>query len=400
MNSWSIFLKRLRKNSNYQFRVFRSVADWTVVIYILLPAALIAIFNYYSWWMEAPKWIEGIPFFLIFSLMYAMIWAGNLRTYVEEADKVFLIRQKPLFMNMKKWAYGYTIVHEAVGLLISFLLLLPMLLYHYQLYWLDIILLLLFLLSLKSFILLIKYHLRKIEHRWKKLALQSLVFLILGVYSILIFQIWQSNLLIPVIALSCLTFMLSIIFSLKALLTHASIEHEIAIHHEERTKNIDRIFMMAQEIGKPRISNRKKPLFWKKSKRIFRNRTPVNGFAELFIKAFIRNHTYWLSYTQIISVCTAAIVIIPPLWIKVLMFFIFLIWLHSWLVNVWDQIYYANLQVKKYVERDDYYIARTRAVRSFMVLGIILLTFFVTIGLSIFAMMQFVDIQSGLREML
>lgn len=385
MNSWNVFSIRRRKNRKYQFKVFRSVADWTVVVYILFPAAVIILFNYFSYWRDTPGWIEYLPFSLIFFFIFLLSWHGNIRTYVEEADKVFLIKNRSLFLNMKKWAYGHTIFTETFSLLSLFIFLLPHLLNYYRLQWHELFLLFIFFLSLNFLIMLIKYYVKMIEKRWKQVLMYTMVFILLSGYTILIFQLWQSAFMLPIFLLSVSLLAVAIMLSFTSLLRIGFIEHEIKIYQENRTQNIEMIFMMAPEIEKPVISKRTKPLFFRKSKRLFKHRHAANGFTELFIKSFMRSSAYWLSFLQIISVCTAGIVAIPPMWVKISLFFIFLIWMSTWLQNAWDRIFFMNPQGRKYFERDEFYIARKRAVRYFLLIGLMILLPLVLTGTFVYS---------------
>ncbi|WP_428908320.1 hypothetical protein [Niallia sp. Krafla_26] len=65
------------KNWKYQISIFKTIVDWIVMLYIILPAILIFIFNYLSWWNEIPVWIANIPLFLVFQLTICLYleWA-------------------------------------------------------------------------------------------------------------------------------------------------------------------------------------------------------------------------------------------------------------------------------------------------------------------------------------
>ena len=54
MSSWKLFRDRYIRDRKYQYRVIRSIADWTIIIYLIIPALLFIIFQYRSWWMELP----------------------------------------------------------------------------------------------------------------------------------------------------------------------------------------------------------------------------------------------------------------------------------------------------------------------------------------------------------
>ena len=377
MSSWKLFRDRYIRDRKYQYRVIRSIADWTIIIYLIIPALLFIIFQYRSWWMDLPSWIESIPFILIFMLIYLLSWNGSIRTYVEEADKVFLIKMQLVFLGMKKWGYLYSLFSQSLVTAITFLILLPFLRNHFFLSWQEIGALFFFFIALKALIMLVKYHLKKIDKRFKKLAFSFLLFVALSWMSQLIYYLWDKDALFLVFLCGIVLLTASMYFSLKSIRKLSAIDHEIDMGRADKTKNIELIFILSNEIEKPIVSKRTKPLLFRRSKRMFKKRVPVNGFIELFLKVFLRNRSYVISYFQIISVGTVAIVLIPPLWIKIIIFFGFLIMMNSWLSLVWDKIAPSNPLSKKYSETDFYFKARKSAVIFLFTIAIILLAIFV-----------------------
>ncbi|WP_066292124.1 ABC transporter permease [Bacillus sp. FJAT-29937] len=394
MSSWNIFTDRLVRGWKYQFGVIRSIADWTIILYFILPAAAIFFMMYLSWWLETPSWIENIPLFFLFFLLYLFSWNGNIRTFVQEADKVFLIKNQPIFLGMKKWGYLYSLLFHLLQIAMTIFIFLPFLRNHYLLEWQQIISLLIYFFTKGSLIMLMKWYLGKIESKLKKIIVGIFIFLPLGWFSQFIFLLWEKGLLLPVYGCGAFVVTISIFQSLRVLKKISSIDHNISLGNEAKTKNIDFIFRLSQDIEKPVIvTKRTKPLLFRRSKRIFNNRASVNGFLELFIKIFIRNYSYVGGFLQIISVTTAAIVIIPPIWIKVLIFTGFLIMMYSWLSLVWDKITTSNPISKKYREIPFYFAARKRAVTVLFFLSILILGIFIICWLLI--LMQF-----GFRPMM
>lgn len=386
MRGRDIFISRLIKGWKYQYGVVRSIADWTIMLYIIIPAIVISFMIYRSWWTETPAWIENMPFFLLFFVIYLFSWNGNIRTYVMEADKVFLIKKPKIFLGMKKWGYAYSLLFQAISMGVSVLILLPFVRNHYHLPWQQIIALLFYFIALSSLIILIKFHLRKIEQKFKKIAFGVLLFIALSWFSQLIYFFWEKDMLLPVYLTGVILMAASISQSLQTIRKAASIEYEIDMGQEEKTKNIQLMFMLSHEIEKPIVSKRTKPLFFRHSKRIFKKRTPVNGFIELFIKIFLRNFSYIRGYFQIISVTTAAIVMIPPLWIKIVVFIGFLIMMHSWLSLIWEKVNMSNPLTKKYSEMPGYFSARKKTVITLFILAILFLTIFSIIGFTLYSM--------------
>lgn len=129
------------------------------------------------------------------------------------------------------------------------------------------------------------------------------------------------------------------------------------------------------------ISTRTKPLIFKKSKRLFKNRIPVNAFLELFIKVFFRNPVYWSSFLQLVSATGAAVIFIPPYWLKGAVFIGFILMLHSWLSMIWDRVTISHPLTKKYGEQQAFFSARKKAIHLLLSLGVLMVLAFYSLRL-------------------
>lgn len=383
MSSRKLFIQRLLKGWRYQYDVLKTIADWTVMLYIIIPAITIFLFVYRSWWIEIPNWIENVPFFLLFFLLYLTSWNGNIRTYVETADKVLLIKKSYLFLGMKNWGYGYSLVFHAFTTIEAIFILLPFLFNHYLFEWEQIGSLLFYLISLKTVLMLVIYHLVKIETRLKKFVWIIISFLIVSTMGLLIYSLWKKGFWFPIYLSGVIVITLSIYLSLRSIKKLSFIDHQINMEQKHRNGNIELIFTMAPEIEKPVVTKRTKPLFFRRSKRIFKKRTQSKGFTELFIKVFLRNYSYISGYILMVNVTTIAIVLLPPIWIKVFIFTGYLIMMYSLISLIWDKIMRSNPIMKKYLEQPSYFRARRKVIWVLYLISILLLVFYFLFGVSV-----------------
>ncbi|MBY0124153.1 ABC transporter permease [Bacillus sp. S/N-304-OC-R1] len=393
MSSWHIFLGRLVRGWKYQYRVIRSIADWTIILYLFIPATVFFLMIYRSWWLKIPEWINNIPLILLFYFLYALAWSGNIRTFVQEGDKVFLIKYKRIFIGMKNWGYAYSVAFQTLQMAVAILIFLPFLRNYYLLDWQEILTVFICFLSMNPAIMLIKYFLRKIESKLKKITAGLLGFVLLGWGIRLIFYLWENGSFAAIYVYSGFILTSTIFRSLSMFKKISTIDEDISIGNEDKMKNINLIFSFSYEIEMPVVSKRRKSLFFRESKRIFNKRSKVNGIIELFIKIFIRNFTYVKGYVQIISVTTAAIIIIPPIWMKALIFSGFLIMTYSWLSLVWERIITSTPLGKKYSESPFYFTARKMAIGVLFILAILILSIFISIWL---LAMGYFGIQPGM----
>jgi ABC-2 type transport system permease protein len=373
MTSSKLLFKRLSAEWKYQYSVFKSIADWTIILYLAVPAAVISFFIYRSWWTEMPEWIAMVPAAFLFLPGYIASWGGHYRTFIQEADKVFLIKYRKLYFGLKKGAFFYSLLAGACQAAFIAILLLPFLVGHYAFTMAHAVSYFLFFFSCRVFIMWLKQKLRKIEGKFLRILSSLGSFVLLSWMVQLVFALWLGGNLLTFNMSAVLLLALGIFLYSRILPKTHTFDSEAAFEREERVKYTGLIFQLSYEVEMPSPSTaRKKPFLFRHSKRIFKKRTVSAGFLEVFIKVFLRNPSYWANYLKIISPAVAAIVIIPPIWLKTLIAIGFLIMMFSWLQMVWGKITISHPLTKKYGERDAYFSARTKAVWVLFLLSIIL----------------------------
>lgn len=385
ISSYALFFQRLLGEWKFQTRVFRSILDWTVIVYILLPWLVVFSFIYRSWWVSQPEWIEQIPFVLIILLGYLATWTGNYRTFIQEADKVFLVKHPLLLIALKRLCYGYSLLFHSLGIGFVTLLFLPFFIYTYQYTYTQVFLFFLLLTTLKWLVMAIKLKIKKIEGKLVRVVSRGLLF-ILGSWTLqFIYSFWiQENMLLPTLA--CFLFTaLAVSLYAPQLSKLSTFEEDLANEQSERNKYMNFVLTLSPEMEKVKVSSRKRPLFYRKSGRIFNRRSAENAFVELFIKVFIRNSTYWSGFLQIVSITIVALIILPPVWLKVVIFVAFIVMLHSWLMSIWRQITISHPLTKKYRDTDAFFTAQKKVLRTLVLVGFLMVILSTFIGHQLFA---------------
>ncbi|PAQ13502.1 hypothetical protein CD798_15560 [Bacillaceae bacterium SAOS 7] len=139
MYSWQLLLDRIKRNGRSKYKMWKSILDWTVLLYIAMPAMVAGGIIYRSWWIEIPEWSDQFNFFFLNFLVYTFCWFGQNRTYVQEADGLFLLKHRQKFIRMKQWALAYSVGQAVLKSLLLTLVLLPFLLFHFSLVTSEIV---------------------------------------------------------------------------------------------------------------------------------------------------------------------------------------------------------------------------------------------------------------------
>lgn len=380
MNGFSLFYTRLLREWKFQYGVIKSVADWTILLYMILPSIVIGIGIYRSWWIEVPNWILPIPVELVFLVGYVFTWFGNYRTFIEEADKVFLIKNKRLFLRMKIWSYFSTVISQTLSLVLLLCVLLPFFIVHYELKLANIFVYFFYLLNIKILLMYGKLHLRKMKQKFLRFLFLFFVF---------VFGSWITQLVIWAVAnhpfvLMCIAWvpgMVGVYLSTRKLLKISNFDEELMIEREEKLRYVGLIYQFSYSVEKTTPVIRKNPLLFRHSKRLFKKRTPSHAFIELFLKVFLRNYSYVFSYLQIIGVTISAVVVSPTIWLVGLFFIAFLFILRWYLDACWVKITASHPLVEKYKDHPGYYEGKRKAVNSLFLLGIVIAVVFSSTGI-------------------
>ncbi|WP_010678474.1 ABC transporter permease [Bacillus timonensis] len=346
-----LFRTRLRKEIGYQWGVFKSVVDWTIFLYLFIPALAIGGYHYYIWWSEIPSWMNGIPLSFIFLLLYLFCWEGRIRTFLEEADQLFLLQKRPLIIDLKKWTRNLYVTGYSVGIVFLFGILAPFLFNHYNLSWSDILALAFYFVSLKALILGWKQYLDDISSTWKKGLYTIVLFVAFGAFSFMLVKwaFYASVLLL--FAISLFHWALFLLNSFRRINRLTTFSNDVVIEKQTKLKYVKSIFAFSEYVEKVPSEKKRSPLFYRNSKRIYKKRNRRKSLQELFIKAFFRNKTYLLQCLQISSISTVALFVIPPIWIKCIIFFGYIIMVRIWVKIVYNRIMSNHFIVS--VRKDD-----------------------------------------------
>lgn len=376
MNSKQLFSRRLRQNWKYQYDIFKTITDWTILLYCIIPSSLVFIIIYSSWWHKAPQWIEHVPFSYLFALFFLFIWGGHFRSYYRDADRIFLIKNKRLQLGLKQKGILYTYIFQLLPTTFLAFIVAPLWLNYYQIGLDKLIFTLGLFLSSKWLVMSIKGRLSMHSERWLKVIRMIPVFLGLSIIWSFYYLLFQNNQILTMVGLIIFNVVASVLLVKDRFTSVKTFEQDLAIDESEKHKYIDLIFSLSLVIDQPSkaVSSRKSPILYSKSNRLFKKRTARNGFLELFIKVISRNSEYFLRYFQIIAVNSIAIILIPSFWIKLIIVLFGLYFVQTWIKDNWDMIVGAHSFTKKYADINAYFEGRKIVTYVFSVVFLLLVS--------------------------
>ncbi|WP_113927178.1 ABC transporter permease [Bacillus sp. P14.5] len=382
VNSFRLFSRRYRDGFQFQYKAFKSVADWTVMLYLIIPSLVIGTMIYRSWWIDIPDWVEQVPFELFYLIPFLYILTGYFRTCLLEADQVFLVKHQRLFLGVKKWGIfstyaGTFLLTFAVGGLLA-----PFWLNHYSISVFAFVVYMVFLLSSKWSHMAVKGALAGKKKSWKRTGLFLLAIVVqLQLWGIA-YRLMAAGLDVILLLVNIGLIFFSLVLNRKRIFSENSMKRNLHIEGNLKMKWISLILLFSQHVEKqPVSSERSKPLLFPKSQRIFKRQTPTFGYLELFTKVLIRNFTYSATYTQSIGVLSFSQIVLPALWLKLGAAALVALSIFAWNEWIWEKLVTKHPIGSKYSEKAEFIKVQsiTRAlafIPYFAILAISMLHYF------------------------
>ncbi|CAG9622148.1 ABC transporter permease [Sutcliffiella rhizosphaerae] len=353
MSSFQLYWNRLREEYKYQWKNTKAIIDWTILIYLFLFILFIGAMIY-DMFPSLVALLQGIPFGLTLFIVYYFAWNGTLRIYYQKADHYFFIHRNDLLKGLKKYGIISSIfITFLKGILVavtSYLLLnavAPGLLpwFEWVLYYISIML----------FIMILKKIIAMFWLGWKNRAVNIALFVLLGgiTYFTINWEIW-----VPVISMFLIGTLILYLYYWRT----DSFMSDVEENEKIRQKYVGMIFSASEYVHIPKASSRTKPLFFRKSERIFQERKPQHALTELFFKYLLRNSRHIFSYLKLIGI-TIGVMTFIPLWLKFGLFVAFFFFLKEWLNIVYDELVghpFLDMHKDKKLVKEEYQEMVTR----------------------------------------
>ncbi|MTI82026.1 MAG: hypothetical protein FH758_14345 [Firmicutes bacterium] len=308
-----IFLNRVVSDVKFQYQVWRTVVDWTVAVYMVIPAIIFGVIQYREWWVNPPDFLSLIPLTLFINIIFLFSIKGTVRLFFDKGDQLFLWQKKNWINGIITYSLCYSILIFFLMHIVFFLLLAPFLIVHYQLTVGQLF-------NLFSFSYLfgacMKFarHLVVLSYVGLKQKIVNWVTLVISALLFNYGALFISNYNIWFVVSSILLLGILIVLAFKRIhfkgVFYGDIEREIY----QKMKNVNFLLgFSGYDIKKPK-SPRKRPLLFRSSNTLFKKRNAANALTELCIKSVLRNSKHLLQYFQLVVLCTIIIYTFPLGW--------------------------------------------------------------------------------------
>ncbi|QIW81069.1 ABC transporter permease [Bacillus tequilensis] len=365
MNGRTLFFRRLFDYYKYQFKVLHAVIDWTVALYIVLPALAFLIYQYIDLLNGRGlfyEWSEVMEWRWLYAVCVLIVCTGKVHTFLMEADKVFLLQKKEMIYQLKRYALVYSFLITLAKWVLLFCIVFPFIRHSVHITLTESAALLCYLFGLHAFFLSLKQDTirkRRSISRWLADILFRAV-LFSGSAALIAFTDWRLLALIGILFL-----IFAFCRGLKKAASISGFEAEVMEEKKSRLALAGLVMMMSQEAGIPKVKDRmrRKPLFYRNSKRIFKKRTICTGYKELFFKVMLRNGEYMRHMYMLLSAFTV-LLFVSPIWMKLIVLFVYTGVCRYLLTLIFDKIMDAPFLIGADKESDEYYRARKSCINT------------------------------------
>ncbi|MFJ8354212.1 ABC transporter permease [Bacillus paramycoides] len=328
------FNKRLRHELQRKWKSIRSVADWTVALYIIIPALIFMGIYYRSLWMKELSMEETVYFGLGLLAFYFVTFSRGVRSFFEQADSLFLISYPNHMRRLMKFGMIYTFIRIAITNVIVVFIMLPLLMKSMGATIIQIVLFWIFFTVFRFMLsLLMRFINVRVGKRWVLWIIKNVLFSFGLIFvGISLFFIYKNQLY-------------SILFiGLAALLTVVLVKEkmnyknyffkEVEKEKEESMRWTRGIMQVGGHAAKPSSSN-KNPWMFPRSKKILGKKAD-SRIIESFLKEFLRTSSALMFYVQITLISSVSI-IATPRWITAIILVFALLAIAHYARDYWNE---------------------------------------------------------------
>ncbi|MFJ7735593.1 ABC transporter permease [Lysinibacillus sp. NPDC097287] len=363
----NLFHARRKLERHNNFKLITSVIDWTVALYFVVPAAIISFFLYkdFATYVET-LWVAQVP--LIIWIMLLLLFTGmpTIRTYLQRADRLFLIQDSKQMIQLKRAGFTWTLTKHLCRIGVYLALLAPIFIKVHHLTILDLLSYLLLLFTASFYNALVNL---RIQKKWQQFCISVVVWLT----SIALF------LYVPPIVTASICLILCI-----ACLIYYNRHFGQSMKHFDQLVELDQvefykwqstIFKTAPELRSTLAPKMKKPrILWRNSKRMFSRSDYF--IEELLCKTMLRQSQYKWGYLRLL-LTGLGLILVTPVWAKFVLLTLLFFGLRTYIKSILQLTFEHNVWTIFQVSEEQMQRARARLIKGFV--DIPVLTVFVMV---------------------
>ncbi|AZJ20344.1 ABC transporter permease [Bacillus wiedmannii] len=362
------FYKRLRHELRRKWKSIRSITDWTVALYIIIPALIFMGIYYRSLWIEELSMGETVYFGLGLFAFYVITYSRGVRSFFEQADSLFLISYPAHMQKLIQYGMTYTFIRIAITNVIVVVTMLPVLMKSIGVTKIQVVLFWLFFTVFRFLLsLLTRFIHVRVGKRWLLWIIKNVIFSIsLTFFGLSLFLIY-TNPVYSILSIGLAVFLIIGLIKEKWNYKNCFFK-EVEKEKEESMRWTSGIMQVGGHTAKPSSSN-KKPWMFPRSKK-FLGKKKESRIVESFLKEFFRTSSARIFYIQIVCISTVSI-IMSPRWIAAIILAFALVGISRYARDYWNE-FTKKMFLHLYCDEGKLLLLRWKADR-YLLLPVLLL---------------------------
>lgn len=321
-----LFKERLIREWRFHTKLLKDVMDWTILLYAMIPAGAFIYFLYRETVLRGEfGFFVYIPIEFVIFVLILLGSVGYMRTFIEPADRLFIIQHPLIFTRLKRFSIYYSVVWQSLFITGMLLVLTPVLFIHYELMIGDVLQIGAAMLLYFCFNPCIEWsHL----HKWIKGPAGLLVAACLS--AVIVYVPEMGLVLLPAGLVLVLLFI-----EMRHVRSGAYFEKQLEHDLKAHTRWLGRLFFFNNE-----LKSMIKEHHTVKAPRLFKGRLfkgPDDAVAELLVKTLVRNKRYRWSYVRLVLI-TIPLYLALPFWADLLLLGFSYFMLTGWLESVMYEV--------------------------------------------------------------
>ncbi|MBF7155371.1 ABC transporter permease [Bacillus albus] len=362
------FYKRLRHELGRKWKSIRSITDWTVALYIIIPAFIFMGIYYRSLWTEELSMGETVYFGLGLLVFYVITYGRGVRSFFEQADSLFLISYPAHMQKLIQYGMTYTFIRIAITNVVVVVAMLPVLMKSIGVTKIQVVLFWLFFTVFRFLLsLLTRFIHVRVGKRWLLWIIKNVIFSIsLSFFGLSLFLIYK-NPLYSILCIGLAVFLIIVLIKEKLSYKNCFFK-EVAKEKEESMRWTSGIMQVGGHSAKPSSSNKKSWMFPRSKK--FLGKKKESRIVESFLKEFFRTSSARIFYIQIVCISTVSI-IMSPRWIAAIILTFALVGISRYARDYWNE-FTKKMFLHLYCDEGKLLLLRWKADR-YLLLPVLLL---------------------------
>ncbi|MFT8871657.1 MAG: ABC transporter permease [Sporolactobacillus sp.] len=301
MKAERLFAERLREARHERRRTLGVVMDKVIALYLVVPALVIGIGVYRDEWLHTENvWPAAWPVQALFPCLLLLCGSGYLRTFVQAADQLFVLADRPLFVGMRCCAILYSLFALLPRVLLLVAIAWPVFRHiMHMTAW-----------QLAAFTAV------ACMYRWAMCAARLFIsrWIMRHVLSALLYALSLSAAQLPVASFIFCSVLAGVLAVAYGRLLHTPMRFDKELENEAaaRLALTVLILKMSGTVDAPVVYRPRRPLLlFRNSRRLFKTRTAEHGLLELLLKSSLRHSQTLSVYGKMVGVFLLGLWVAP-----------------------------------------------------------------------------------------